>query len=265
MAKKNIFIYNNVLVKCYIKSWHKMKRQTIITIFWVALFSVAMGFLESAIVVYIRALYYPDGFAFPLKMMDYSIAVTELLRELATIIMLIAIGALSGRTRTEKFGFFIFSFAIWDLFYYVFLKLILNWPQSFFTWDVLFLIPTAWVGPVIAPVLLAILMLVLSLAISYFTDKVNQTALNFSEWAALLLGSLVVILSFTIENVQFLLTRVSFIDLFNFNHDLIELALLFIPRDFPWLLFFAGFLIINSGIGSFFFRNRKRIRERISC
>jgi hypothetical protein len=36
------------------------------TIIWLAVFSMAMGYLESAVVVYLRKLYYPDGFKFPL-------------------------------------------------------------------------------------------------------------------------------------------------------------------------------------------------------
>jgi hypothetical protein len=71
-----------------------MKSKTIII--WVSLFSIAMGMLESAVVVYLRELYYPEGFAFPLKMMSSTLILTEILREAATLIMLIAIGVLAG-------------------------------------------------------------------------------------------------------------------------------------------------------------------------
>ena len=130
---------------------------------WVIIFSIAMAFLESAVVVYIREIYYPEGFNFPLKLIDNHIAITELLRELATVIMLIAIAVLAGKNSYERFAYFILSFAIWDIFYYVFLKMILNWPLSFLEWDVLFLLPYTWVGPVIAPIINSILMIILAL------------------------------------------------------------------------------------------------------
>ena len=37
------------------------------------LYAVAMGYLEAAVVVYLRAIYYPEGFSFPLKPMDAGI------------------------------------------------------------------------------------------------------------------------------------------------------------------------------------------------
>src|SRR5665648_874707 len=85
---------------------------------WVTLFAVAMGMLESSVVIYLRELYYPDGFQFPLKATSYTIAVTEIFRELSTLIMLLGIGVLAGKNKHERFAWFIYSFAIWDIFYY---------------------------------------------------------------------------------------------------------------------------------------------------
>ncbi|CAN5476760.1 hypothetical protein BH10BAC1_BH10BAC1_14060 [soil metagenome] len=121
------------------------------TIIWLTVFSIAMGFLETSIVVYLRKLYYPAGFEFPLVPVPIDIATTEFWREVATIIMLIGAGVMAGKNATQRFVFFLYSFAIWDIFYYVFLKLLRNWPESLFTWDILFLIPVPCVGPVIAP------------------------------------------------------------------------------------------------------------------
>jgi hypothetical protein len=90
------------------------------TIVWLTAFSIAMGFLESAVVIYIREMYYPAGFNFPLVDIKRNIVVVELWRELATIIMLAAIGYLTGRTKAQQFVFFLFSFGVWDIFYYVF-------------------------------------------------------------------------------------------------------------------------------------------------
>jgi len=108
---------------------------------WVTLFAVAMGMLESSVVIYLRELYYPAGFKFPLHATSYTVAVTELFRELSTLIMLLGIGMLAGKNKHERFAWFIYSFAIWDIFYYVFLYLLINWPVTLFDWDVLFLLP----------------------------------------------------------------------------------------------------------------------------
>ena len=234
-----------------------MQKSTLKTIYTLLAFSIAMGFLEAAVVVYIRELYYPDGFSFPLKMMSIQVAITEIIRELATLIMLVTAGMLAGRTKTEKFGYFIFTFAVWDIFYYIFLKLLINWPESLLTWDILFLLPTTWVGPVIAPVLLAILMVILSVAISYFTDKQIRPGLLLSEWILLILGSLVSIIAFTLEYTLFITEKYSFSQLFNIDSQFIEYAIQFIPQKFPWIIFITGFGIIVAGIAKFYYRNFK--------
>jgi hypothetical protein len=129
---------------------------------WATAFAVAMGFLEAAVVVYLRALYYPDGFRFPLVPMPGYLVVTELVREAATLVMLLAPGALVTRLRLERFAWFCWCFAIWDLCYYLFLKLVLGWPETWMTWDVLFLLPVVWCGPVLAPCLISVGLLVLA-------------------------------------------------------------------------------------------------------
>ena len=133
--------------------------------FWLFLFAIAMAFVESAVVVYLRAIYYPEGFAFPLKpLTDYKIIV-EVCREIATIVMLMAVAHISGRKFWERFAYLIFIFGVWDIFYYVWLKVLLNWPATLFDRDILFLIPLPWIGPVIAPVSISIIMIICSIII----------------------------------------------------------------------------------------------------
>ncbi|MFT5481224.1 MAG: hypothetical protein ACI9NN_002194, partial [Bacteroidia bacterium] len=132
------------------------------TLLIVGIFAIAMGMLESAVVIYLRAMSYPDGFCFPIQKLDMNLSLVELSREAATIIMLIGIGRLVGKNFNSRFAIFIFSFAVWDIFYYIFLKIFLNWPESVFTWDILFLIPFVWVGPVWAPLLLSASMIYFS-------------------------------------------------------------------------------------------------------
>jgi hypothetical protein len=125
---------------------------------WVAVFGVAFALVEAGVVVYLRALYYPDGFSFPLKFVSGQHLALEVSREIATIIMLVSVGAIAGSMRWEKFAFFLFTFGVWDIFYYGWLKVAANWPASLTDPDILFLIPLPWIGPVIAPLLLALLM-----------------------------------------------------------------------------------------------------------
>ncbi|MBU1936991.1 hypothetical protein KKG05_06290 [bacterium] len=135
-------------------------------LFWIAFFSIAMAVVEAAIVVYLRKLYYPEGFGFPLKPIDLSTYLIELAREAATVVMLCAVGALVGKVFWEKFAYFLIAFGVWDIAYYIWLKVFLNWPASLLDWDILFLIPLPWIGPVIAPVSIAVIMIGVGVAIS---------------------------------------------------------------------------------------------------
>ncbi|MBI5100173.1 MAG: hypothetical protein HZB30_13175 [Nitrospirae bacterium] len=140
-------------------------------IFWLTIFGIAMAFVESAVVVYLRAIFYPEGFKVPLRTItDYKIII-EVFREIATIFMLLSVAFLSGKTRWERFTYFMLSFGIWDIFYYIWLKALINWPASIFDWDILFLIPLPWISPVIAPVSVSLLMIIFSILIAHSIQK----------------------------------------------------------------------------------------------
>jgi hypothetical protein len=124
-------------------------------LFWLAVFGAAFGYLEGAVVVYLRALYYPHGFAFPLALPDHRILAVEAGREAATLLMILGVAMLAGRSAWERFGAFAFLFGVWDLAYYVMLRGALGWPASLMTWDVLFLLPVVWAGPVLTAALVA--------------------------------------------------------------------------------------------------------------
>lgn len=231
------------------------------TYVYITIFAIAMGYLESAVVVYLRELYYPEGFDFPLKPIGQNIGITEILREAATLIMLICAGIFAGRTKTEKFGFFIYCFAIWDIFYYVFLKLILGWPVSLVTWDILFLIPTTWVGPVLGPVINSITMILLAFLISYFTNFNKSVKIDRTEWILFILGSLIIIISYTEDYVSFMLNEFTLIEIFGSTNINIlnEYATHYQPISFAWWIFIIGEVIILAGILSFFTRNKKAL------
>ncbi len=144
------------------------------------IFAIAMGYLEAAVVVYLRELYYPEGFyirekvKFPfikfglvdeLKPFPRKIILTEIGREAATIIMLVAFSFIVGNSKISYFAYFMLLFGVWDIFYYVFLKIIIDWPETFSTTDVFFLIPVPWIGPVWLPILLSGILIAVSLII----------------------------------------------------------------------------------------------------
>ncbi|TAJ08106.1 MAG: hypothetical protein EPO68_15815 [Planctomycetota bacterium] len=114
-------------------------------------FGVAVGWFEAAVVTYLRVAYYPDGLRFPLAPLPGNLLRVELAREAASIVLLAACARLAGRHFLERFAAFMVLFGIWDLVYYAGLWLTLDWPASLATLDILFLIPTPWVGPVWAP------------------------------------------------------------------------------------------------------------------
>ncbi len=207
-----------------------------------------MGFMETAVVIYLRKIYYPSGFQFPLIPVEPDIALTEFLREAATVIMLLGIGILAGKTSSQKFAFFIYCFAIWDIFYYVFLKLFLNWPESVFTWDILFLIPFPWVGPVLAPCIISLTMILLALLIIYGHEKGKNTKIKTIEWMLLATGSVVIISSFTYGYLNYLKRDNASVWMLGNKADLFEEIKHFVPNDYSWLLFCLGEFILLSAL-----------------
>jgi hypothetical protein len=165
-------------------------------VLWVGLFAVAFAFVESSVVVYLRAIYYPDGFTFPLRLIADEHLVVELLREFSTVIMLVAIGLVAGRRGWERFAYFMIAFGIWDIFYYVWLKALLDWPSSFAEWDVLFLIPLVWIGPVLAPVLISLMMIVCGLLILQRLEAGRTFRPGFRSWALSIIATVLLLYSF---------------------------------------------------------------------
>ena len=225
--------------------------RTIKTIFIVSLFAIAMGYLESAVVVYIRALYYPEGFAFPMKLISNQIMITELFREAATMIMLISLAMIAGRNAIERFAYFIFCFAMWYIFYYIFLYLLLGWPQTLLTWDVLFFIPVTWIGPVIAPIINSFCMIALAMVIIYFNQKNESAKTGKLVWSLLTIGSLIVIVAYTMDYVGFMTQKFSFFELMGSGDTkaVFDYATIYIPVSFNWLVFLFGVVMHFAAIG----------------
>jgi hypothetical protein len=129
------------------------------TITWLTVYAIAMAQVEAALVIHLRTIYYGDNplTVFPLALVSDRDLLIELMREFATVIMILSVSLLQSRRGIRVFAAFIYVFGLWDIAYYLWLKLLLGWPTRWLEWDVLFLIPWPWLGPWIAPVLVSIL------------------------------------------------------------------------------------------------------------
>ncbi len=209
-----------------------MKKLTTVTIY-----SIAMGYVEAALVVYLREMIFGNSQQlFPLRFMDPRLAVIETVREFATLVMLGTVAVLAGKNRFDRIMYFIYAFAIWDLFYYVALKLAVGWPASFLTFDVLFLIPVIWVGPVLAPVLIAALLAVASAILIRVHRKVPNLGIRASNIAIFVAGCVIDLYSFTAPVFHILFTS---------GPKGLES---YTPTHFDWILFGIGYLIMCMAV-----------------
>lgn len=189
-------------------------------LFWLTLFTVAMAQLEATVVVYLRELFYPEGFHFPLVIIRGKIAAIEIGREAATVLMIVAVAKLaSPRDPWRQFAAFLYVFGLWDLLYYAWLYVMLGWPESLLTWDVLFLIPAPWIGPCLAPMLIATVMFVAALVIERLRDARRTIVVTRREWVATIGGAVGLIVIFVRD-----------------ARAVIEGAM---PAPFPWAVFLA--------------------------
>ena len=115
--------------------------------FYVAIYAIGMAYLEASIVVYLRKLYGISDLMISVPAFDPMVSIIELGRELATLIMLLAVGLVSGKKFQSQIGFSLYAFGLWDIWYYIWLVIFIGFPQSLFDWDLLFLIPLPWWGP----------------------------------------------------------------------------------------------------------------------
>lgn len=228
---------------------------------WVSLlvFAFAMGVLEGIVAIYLRDLYYPDGFFFPLAPLSSRTVLIEMIREATTIMMLAATGYIAGRSGMERLALFVYIFGIWDIVYYGTLLAILGWPPSLLTWDVLFLIPVTWLGPVLAPLICSCTMIVLTLSVERRLGQGVAVTAAPVEYAACLTGAMLILLSFLWEYGRLiigggLLSR--FLTLAE-DPQFREMVSRHVPIDYHWSLFIAGEGLILLSILLFFSRTRR--------
>jgi hypothetical protein len=168
----------------------------------VVIFATAMAWVEAAVVYDLRTLidrvqpYQPS----PLPI-GGGLERVELVREVATLVMLLSVGVLAGRTWRSRVGYGAIAFGVWDIFYYIFLKGISGWPRSLLDWDVLFLVPLPWWGPVLAPMSIALLMVVWGTLTSVF-DRQSVPSFNWGSWGLNALGTLLALYVFMADSLR---------------------------------------------------------------
>jgi len=161
----------------------------------IIVFSIAFGLLEAIVVFYLQHI--AGRSILPVSSNDYSVlfdikviafilpkqpflkdaTVTsvEMIREFSTIVMLLSFAYVAGNTLKQRIGAFLVSFALWDIFYYVFLIFLIGRPKSLFDLDIFFLIPIPWVGPVITPLIVSILFCIFGVNLYLSHNNKNET------------------------------------------------------------------------------------------
>lgn len=161
---------------------------------WLVVFSLALGWFEGAVVIYLRELGPPVGANLPSIALPPHVVVTEIVREAASIVVLGSVAMLAGVTPLQRFAAFLVAFGLWDIVYYGTLRVVTGWPAHLFVPDVLFLIPAPWVGPVWAPVLVATMFVT---AGSYvFLTPTRPRRYTARDWLVEMAAATGIILSF---------------------------------------------------------------------
>ena len=197
----------------------------------VAAFAIAMAWVEAASVFYIRALVdrIEPYQANPLPMKG-ALGNVELAREAATLVMLAMLGLLAGRTWRRRAGYAALAFGIWDIFYYLFLRLISGWPRTLLDWDILFLLPLPWWGPVVAPASIALVMILWGTLATQFADGATEARWI---WAPACAGIVLALAVFMIDAWRMLPN----------GRDAVLQVL---PTRFNWPLFLVALLLMAS-------------------
>jgi hypothetical protein len=224
------------------------------TVIALLLFGVSFGYVEAAVVAYLRLLHEPARLQFhpgrspdelfPLLTLEQlraagadqqRILAIEIGREAATILMLAAVELAVARSAGQWAAAFVIAFGTWDIAFYAFLKLLLGWPASLFTWDILFLIPVPWTGPVWSPVLVSAAMIAAGVWHLRRESRLEPVTLKAAHWAGILAGALIIVISFAMD-YQTILTGGT-------------------PHSFHWGVFAIG---MTAGVGSYAMAARVR-------
>lgn len=169
----------------------------------VVVYAIAMAWVESAVVAYLRILI-DRVVPYQTNPLPVSVGIgwIEVGRELATMVMLFTVGALAGRTWRSRLAYGVLAFGVWDIFYYIFLVPMTGWPASVMDWDVLFLVPLPWWGPVLAPTLIAALMVMGGTVITQWDTPEQPLWPARWAWSLNLIGVMLALYVFMADALQ---------------------------------------------------------------
>ncbi|HEV2494180.1 MAG TPA: hypothetical protein VG204_14030 [Terriglobia bacterium] len=212
------------------------------------LFGISFGYVEAAVVVYLRVLNEPlrqqfhlergPDDLFPVVTLDQLKAVspdtlrllkTEVAREAATLVMLGTVALCLCANLRQWVASFVILFGVWDIAFYAFLRLLIGWPRSVLTWDLLYLIPVPWVGPVLAPVLVSLSMIGAGFVVLVREWTGKPVHLGPVNWLGIVAGGLIIVLAFTWDHRNIMAGGM--------------------PNPFNWPMFIGGEAV---GLGGFF-------------
>jgi hypothetical protein len=194
----------------------------------VVVFAVAMAYVEAAVVVDLRSALGTGSDVLPLvrgQEADRLIAI-EVGRELATLVMLAAVGWIAGAGPIERLAWAAVAFGTWDIGYYAWLRAMIDWPASLATLDVLFLVPVPWTGPVWAPIVVSVALVAFGLLAAARLRRGASLPLRRAEVVAGVSGGLLVVTSFMLEAGTVMAGGLP---------------------DFPWPWFVVGMALATAG------------------
>ena len=195
---------------------------------WVAAFAVSMALLEAVVVVYLRGLLQLTSHHVSLD----SYVEMEIGRETATLIMLVTVGWLAGQYGLERLAYGVFAFGLWDIGYYVWLKVLIDWPATLLDWDILFMIPLRWWGPVLSPILIAALLCIIAALAIIKLRRGEKLGITPRRASAVLLGGGLALCVFMYDALHALL---------NGQSDWNTLR----PSPFKWPLFLLALALMG--------------------
>ncbi len=207
---------------------------------WLTIWGIAFGMIEAAVVIYLREIFYPDGFRLPYLPLGDGLVRVELIREIATLLIMWSLAELVYKSFAGKFAVFIFLFGVWDVFYYVFLKIFLGWPESLATWDILFLLPFVWAGPVWAPILVSCVFIPSAVYVIYLHEQGLVLKPPSLFWIMEAVAAAQIITSFAVP-----------------GHTISQG---YSPGSYPWILLLSG-LVLGLGVFLQFINRETKRRE----
>jgi len=182
------------------------------------------------VVVYLRRIYGISDLILQVPPFEPQIARIELGRELATLVMLLSFGWVAGKSIQSRLGFALVAFGVWDIFYYMWLRVFIAWPITLLDPDILFLIPLPWWGPVIAPILVSLLMIIGGTMAVFRNNQGHAIRFRILEAITLLIGILAMLFAFMQDALSILPASAGLISQLK-------------PSQFNWMVFLVGLLL----------------------